>query len=148
MKVICVYGPVEGSKKEEIEEFFEWLDRVTETKGKEKIVIVGDLNSRVGNETNIYGDILGKLGEKGKANNNGKKLLELCAGHEFVITNTIFQHKDGHKYTWREHKRNKKSIIDYIIVDSDLKQLVQDTRMYKGFEIGSDHNLVLKRIKI
>ena len=148
MKVICVYGPVEGSKKEEIEEFFELLDRVAETKGKEKIVIVGDLNSRVGNETNIYGDIVGKFGEKGKANNNGKKLLELCAGHGFVITNTIFQHKDDHKYTWREHKRNKKSIIDYIIVDSDLKQLVQDTRVYRGFEIGSDHNLVLSRIKI
>jgi len=148
LKIISAYRPTEGTKREDVEHFYETLESTADCNGKERIIIVGDLNARVGNETEVYGNIIGKFGEKGKPNNNGKALLDFCGAHGFVITNTFFQHKGNHKYTWREDKRNKKTIIDYIIVDKELKSVVQDSRVYRGFEIGSDHHLVLSKLKI
>ena len=148
LKVICAYGPIEGAKREDVEHFYETLESTADCKGNERLIIIGHLDARVGNETEIYGNIIGRFGEKGKPNNNGKALLDFCGAHGFCITNTFFQHKANHKYTWREEKRNKKSIIDYIIVDKELKSLVQDSRVYRGFEIGSDHHFVLSKLKM
>ena len=40
-------------------------------------------------------------------------LLQFCAENELVVTNTWFQHKDIHKFTWECTGNNQRSIIDY-----------------------------------
>ena len=42
------------------------------------------------------------MGRQGEVveNGNGKKLLQFCAEDELMVTNTCFQHKDIHKFTW------------------------------------------------
>ena len=52
----------------------------------------------MGNERRIYTDYLGPHG-RGTRNDNGERLLEICASQHLGISNTFFQHQDSHVYT-------------------------------------------------
>ncbi|XP_031339654.1 uncharacterized protein LOC116168122 [Photinus pyralis] len=67
--------------------------------------------------------------------------------HNLIVTNTFYKHKDIHKYTRVEPGRDEKSIIDYILVPENLKSDILDVRVRRGSEIGSDHYLLVARIK-
>ena len=62
-----------------------------------KVLLLGDLNAKIG-RVRIEG-VTGKYGV-GDKNENGDMLLDLCAEKGLVIGNTLFEHKDIHKYTW------------------------------------------------
>ncbi|XP_030767027.1 uncharacterized protein LOC115890818 [Sitophilus oryzae] len=50
-----------------------------------------------------------------------------------------------HKYTWIQHSRNLKSVIDYVIRQYTALK-IQDVRVYRGATCGSDHHLVKSKI--
>ena len=89
------------------------------------------------------------IGRNGDAhtNKNGEMVLDFCANNAMSITNTFFKHKAHHKYTWRQDTRGYRSIIDFIVVSSDLRQLVLDTRVKRGAELSTDHYLVVSRVR-
>lgn len=62
--------------------------------------------------------------------------------------NGFFAHKDIHKYTWYQHTRGIKSIIDYIVLKQQTNIRVQDVKVNRGAECGSDHCLVVAKIYI
>ena len=62
------------------------------------------------------------------------------------MTNIFFRKKNSNKFTWSA--RGSKSIIDYIFVNEKLAALVEDTHVYRGPDIYSDHYLVLSKIRI
>ena len=66
--------------------------------------------------------------------------------NELVVLNTIYQHKDIHKYTWENKGRGLRSIIDYFIVKKALKPGVADVKVIRGAELDSDHYLVLMKV--
>jgi hypothetical protein len=69
-----------------------------------------------------------------------------------VCTNSIenvewvFNHKSIHKYTWEQHAKNLKTIIDYIITKEDLKLKIQDFRVYREPNCGTDHKFFVAKI--
>ena len=63
----------------------------------------------------------------------------------FKIKNSFYRHKDIHKFTWEA--RGTRSIIDYIIINDRLKSNIEDTRVFRGSEIDSDHKLVESKFK-
>ncbi|PSN55001.1 hypothetical protein C0J52_02310 [Blattella germanica] len=79
-------------------------------------------------------------------NHNGKYLLNFANFNELRITNTFFKHKEIHKYTWSA--RGSYSIIDYVIVNQKMRNLVRDTRVFRGSDIHSDHYLLISKIDI
>jgi len=72
-------------------------------------------------------------------------LFFLCAFSKLKITNSFYRQKDVNKYMWEA--RGTKSIIDYIIINDRLKSNIEDTRVFRGSEIDSDHKLVESKFK-
>lgn len=143
LTVVGVYAPEEG-KYDETLLFYESLQKVLNTHIRTDYVIVaGDLNARVGS-TPIPG-VVGCFGED-VINRNGQELRQFASFNKLKITNTFFRKKDIYKYTWIA--RGYRSLIDYVIVNEKMKNLIQDTRVYRGPEIGSDHYLVISEIKL
>ena len=94
------------------EEFYEILLRtIRSVPPKDKLILLGDFNARVGRDHDILGNVLGHHGV-GKANCNGTLLLGLCAANEHVITNTIFQQKNSLKTTWMHPKSRHWHLLD------------------------------------
>ena len=57
------------------------------------LVVMGDLNAKVGNENVGLERAIGKHW-CGEMNENGKRLVDLCLDFDLVIRGTLFQHKD------------------------------------------------------
>ena len=64
------------------------------------------------------------------------------------ISNTWFPHKRIHKYTWECRGRGLRSLIDYFLVGKEARKQVIDVKAVRVAEIGSDHYLVLMKIKL
>ena len=92
------YGPGSEKSEEEIEEFFNESSQCVESFGmNESVVVLGNLNARVGNE--VIEGIVGRHGVPGR-NESGERLLEMCAEQELVVGNSWFKKNYVHKYTW------------------------------------------------
>lgn len=63
------------------------------------MIVMGDVNTRVGDDTSIWGVVLGSHGEE-VYNENGRWLLQFSSEHNLRIPNTWFPRKSIHKYTW------------------------------------------------
>ncbi|KAI2668786.1 Craniofacial development protein 2 [Labeo rohita] len=63
------------------------------------------------------------------------------------ITNTMFEHKGVHQYTWYQDTLGRRSMIDFVVVSSDLRPYVLDTRVKRGAELSTDHHLVVSWIR-
>ena len=75
----------------------------------------------------------------------------ICLGsaeNGFKVLNTFYDHADIHKYTWKCPGRGLKSIIDYFLVRNEMKRNVNNVKVVRGAEIGSDHHLVLMKVRL
>ena len=138
---LAVYAPEEG-KTEQTEEFYETLqDQVDKISKNDYIVVAGDYNARV-----VKIPIDGILGTNGEftINNNGHKLKEFASVNELKITNTCFRHKEIHKMTWSA--RGYRFVIDYILTNKKLSPLVNCTKVFRGYDVATDHYLLISKI--
>lgn len=60
----------------------------------------------------------------------------------------LISHKNIHKYTWHQEKRQLKSTTDFIIVKLKPKLKIQYTRIDRSIECGSHHYLLKSRAEI
>ena len=148
VKIIVAYGPNEDAAKEEKDNFYQQFQTIIDsTKPKQDTLILGDLNARVGNKYKNYFGAIGKEGES-ITTPNGEMLLDFCIRNNLKIANTFFCHKNIHKWTRVQEDKNEKSIIDYIIVSSNLFYNTNDVRVKRGAEIYSDHFLVVGKFNL
>ncbi|KAI3375714.1 hypothetical protein L3Q82_004019 [Scortum barcoo] len=56
----------------------------------------------------------------------------------------MFEHKGVHQCTWHQDTLGRRSMIDFVVVSSDLRPYVLDTRVKRGAELSTDHHLVVK----
>ncbi len=70
-----------------------------------------------------------------------------CAHHSLSITNTMFKHKGVHMCTWHENTLGCSSMIDFVVMSSDLRPHVLDTRVKRGAELSTDHHLVVSWLR-
>ena len=78
----------------------------------DKIILLGDLNARVGRDSQTW-KCLGPHG-LGKANSNGLQLLQFCNEHDLIIGNK--KKKNKYKGTWQQPHSRHWYMIDYDIV--------------------------------
>ncbi|KAK3546853.1 hypothetical protein QTP86_003744 [Hemibagrus guttatus] len=145
LTVVSAYGP-NGSV--EYPTFLETLRGVQEgALTGDSIVLLWDFNAHVGNNSDTWRGVIGRNGPP-DLNSSGVLLLDFCASHSLSITNTMFKHKGAHQYTWYQDTLGRRSMIDLVIVSSDLRPHVLDTRVKRGVELSTDHHLVVSWIRL
>lgn len=146
INIMSVYAPDSSRKKEETDAFYEKVEaelgRIPST---EKVIILGDLNARVGNK--VLPGIMNRFNEE-HTNGNGEILIDFCARYSLRINNTFFPHKPQHKITW-QNTRGQQSIIDFVISNRAIHpSQILDVRSITSANIGTDHNLVLCKLRM
>lgn len=117
---------------------------VTSIPSAESLVILVDLNARIGSDTETWSP-LGPHGV-GRINSNGLLLLQLCTELNLVITN-IFSHQKN-KATWFYPQSKHGHVLDYIICRrGDLRNFCK-VSVLRDANCDTDHLTVRAKLKI
>ncbi|XP_045101450.1 uncharacterized protein LOC123498409 [Portunus trituberculatus] len=149
LTLISVYAPTLTSTDEDKAAFYTQLDRTIQAvPANDKLVVLGDFNARVGKDHRLWEGILGRHGI-GNCNANGQLLLGLCAEHQLVVTNTIFQLPKRQKTTWRHPRSKHWHILDYVLTKARDRGDVRITRSMLGADdCWTDHRLLISRLSL
>ena len=146
--MIQAYTPTNDTVDEEKDEFYNQLqDTVSSCNRHDMIVVMGDMNAKVGNNNTNREEVMGKFGI-GVMNDNGERLCDFGSANGLVITGTIFPHKEIHKLTWRSPDGRTLNQIDHVLINGRMRTSILDTRVMRGADVYSDHYLVRTRIRL
>ena len=152
--LISAYAPTEVSPKEDKDLFYEQLVSLVKTiPPHEPVILMGDFNARVGVDYRSCPRIVGenKFGVLMKeTNDNGERLLEFCKKFDLCITNTFFQNEFEETVTWKCASTEDWLQIDYIMVRRSFldDKKVLDSRSYDKTDCGTDHNMVICKVRL
>ena len=148
MSVIQVYAPTNEVTDEDKDRFYKQLQATLDKIPKHDLVVVmGDLNAKVGDSNEGCEDIMGKHGT-GAINDNGDRLVSFVAFNNLVITGTIFPHRIGHKQTGTSPDGSTQNQIDHVLISRQHRTSVLDTRAMRGADAASDHHLVRTKLRL
>ncbi|KAK3513805.1 hypothetical protein QTP70_028875, partial [Hemibagrus guttatus] len=60
----------------------------------------------------------------------------------------MFKHKSAHQYTWYQDTLGRRSMIDLVVMSSDLRPHVLDSQVKSEAELSTDHHLVVSWIHL
>ena len=104
------------------DEFYNHLQDSVSSCNRNDMIVIGDLNAKVGNNNTNREEVMGKFGV-GVMNDNGERLYDFCSANGFIITGTIFPHKDIHKLFWRSPDGKTVNQIDHVLVSGNIEYL-------------------------
>ena len=112
LTIVACYAPTEEAEEEEKDELYEQIEEeIRTTPRHDVLMVIGDLNARVGEDNTGKERAMGTQGF-GCVYNNGERLSDLCVESRLVIGGTLFMHRDIHKTTWRSPDQRTVSQID------------------------------------
>ncbi|KAI8434265.1 hypothetical protein MSG28_012359 [Choristoneura fumiferana] len=144
---IQVYAPTEAAHDDEIEHFYNTIDKALSLSG-EKVVVMGDFNAKIGQPTSEDSPFMNIFGY-GERNSRGERLIQFAHEKNLYIMNTFFRKKSKQRWTWRSPDGVTKNELDYIL--TNLYKNVQDVQII-NVTFPSDHRFLratlnLKTIK-
>ena len=128
--------------QEEKEKFYENLGECVDDAKNDSIIILGDLNPRVGKDWLLWPPVLGKHGV-GNMNSNGLMLLEFCSRHHFTVMGSMFQPKDSLKTTLQHLRSKHWHQIDDALANKPAKQHITVTKVYTKADCLTDHRFLI-----
>lgn len=134
--------------KEETEEFWNQLDLTLNNIPKNHTkILIGDFNAQLGKERK-FKDIIGKWPAQRNTNKNGERLIEVCRNHKLISKSTYFMRKPSKLKTWK-HPDWKKGEwqLDHVCADKTKHKEIQNVKVLRGIDTGSDHYLIKIKIK-
>ena len=148
LSVLVCYTPTEDANAEVKDAFYDQFQTaVGSVHAHDMLLILGDLNAKVGSDNTGKEHVMGKHGI-GTINDNGERLADFCEENNLLIGGTLFQHKHIHKATWTSPDGTTKNQIDHVIINRRWRSSLQDVRAYRGADVASDHTLVLAVVSL
>lgn len=146
--IISAYAPTMTNTEETKAKFYDDLDQLLRTvPRKDKLILLGDFNARVGCDSDTWPSIIGRHGV-GKMNSNGLFLLTKCSEHALVITNTLFSMQDKFKTSWMHPRSKCWHLIDYVITRQRDIRDVRITRVMRGADCWTDHMMLRSKFNL
>ena len=146
--VLQCYAPTEQAEEEDKELFYSCLQRqIDKTPRHDLLLVIGDLNAKVGSDNSGYEECMGKQGG-GESNENGSLFKDLCRENGLVIGGTVFKHKKIHKLTWTSPDQRSINQIDHIAINQKWRRSLLDVRAIHGTDVSSDHYLLLAKLRL
>ena len=147
--VIQVYAPTNDADEDDKESFYDQLQKVVDkTPRHDILLLLGDMNAKIGSKLEGEDGIVGSYGLKCVRNENGEKFVSFCGLNNLAIATTMFPHKDIHLHTWTSPNHEHKNQIDHVAINGKFKRSVNDVRVMRGADVGSDHNLLITKLKL
>ena len=148
LNIVQVYAPTNEADNEEKDLFYNRLQSIVSKLPRKDInIVMGDINAKVGTDNTNQESVMGKYG-LGVSNDNGDRLIAFCTFNEMVIGGTVFPHKDIHKATWLSPDGHTENQIDHFCISRKFRRSVDDVRVLRGADVGSDHHLILAKLRI
>ena len=146
--IIQVYSPTNDAEEGVKEDFYHQLQSAyNKRKARDLTMVIGDLNAKVGSDNRNWEASMGTHGDR-VINENSEMFCDFCASNELVIRRTLFLHKKSHKLTWSSPDGITKNQIDHVAINKMYRSSLQDTRVMRSADAGSDHHLVVAVIKM
>jgi hypothetical protein len=79
-------------------------------------ILFGEFNAKVGRE-NISKPTIGNESLHENSNDNGVRVVNFATSKNLVDKDTMFPHRNIHKYTWTSPEGNTYKQIDYFSID-------------------------------
>lgn len=140
--MVSCYAPTLGSLDEEKYNFYNLLrDVISKVQHKDKLILTGDFNTRVGNDYHSWKGVLGHHGI-GHVNSNELRLLTICKEFDLSITNTFYQQPSCRKTTMMQPRSKDRHLIDDVITK---RRNIKDFKITRSFYTTcylSDHALL------
>lgn len=144
INIIQVYMPTTAEEDDVIRGHYHRLtEEVNKIPSKERVVIMGDFNAKIGSGTEH--PACGKFG-LGEQNERGEMLLDWMNDNGLIAVNTCFQHREKERYTWASPGGDYHNMIDYVMIRRRSLTECQDSRALVSADCGSDHQMVWAKI--
>ena len=146
--LIQVYAPTMASTEEEVEEFYDALQKEIDSKENQDILVVsGDLNAKVGSKKHTQD---GKVGNEGlgERNDRGIRLIDFAISNHLAIKNTMFEKHPRRLYTWTSPGGVTKNQIDYLTIEKRLASTIPDVTNKPSVDSDTDDKLPVATLKV
>ena len=67
--------------------------------------------------------------------------------NNLVTGGTLFPHREIHKITWCSPNDRDRNQIDHLMINGKWRSSLQDVKVRRGADIGSEHHLVTACLK-
>uniref|UniRef100_A0A7I5E8S3 Reverse transcriptase domain-containing protein n=1 Tax=Haemonchus contortus TaxID=6289 RepID=A0A7I5E8S3_HAECO len=147
--IIQTYAPTEDSNDDTKNDFYELLqDTIDNAPRRDLKIVLGDFNAKIIGNRCGFESTVGPFASSEELSNNGERLISFCDHNELCIGNTYFQHRQIHKKTWRSPDGRTLNEIDHVCISRRWRSSLQDFRVLRGADIGSDHYMVRAVVKL
>lgn len=148
VKILSAYAPTLAAAPAEKDSFYNQIEDVLkDVTVSERVVLLGDMNARIGNDHEAWPDCIGHFGV-GHMNENGQRLLELCCRNGLCVSNTFFPGKPHRKVSWCHPRSKSWHQLDFVIVRQKHRGEVYNTRTYHSADCDTDHSLVVSSMRL
>ena len=119
MAIVVCYASTDVAEAEEKDPLYQSLEEVLQSAHAHDLqVVIGDFNARVGNMRNGFKLFLGPHAVLRPTNDNGQRLLDMCAVKNLVIGGSLFTHRLIHKYTWTSSAGTRpRAQLDHVLIN-------------------------------
>ena len=128
---------------------FEFLDSIMENCNNfdECLIVFGDLNCRIGENTKLLEFNYGKNPDK-TVNANGQKLLSIIREKNFVILNHLQDCGNNFNGDYTFSRGDVKSQIDWILINKSNLHIISDFNVIQRYPEISDHKPVSCKLNL